>query len=622
MRDPVDTGYGRRPVMRVGLASLYLWVAHRVHSSMATQAHLHRPWSLPKPWGCSWSALSGRRAWLHGHALLLGLLLGGATMVVAGQSKPEAGDERATLVREVRGYTPVMQGSARRFHSLLIAGGRVVALNPSTELLRAYPDLEVVEGAGHTLLPGLIDAHGHVESLGMARLQADVAGLDSLAATVEAIARHAAANPDLPWILGRGWNQELWQDVSRMPMATDLRTIDDARPLWLGRVDGHAGWANDAALRLAGITEATEDPPGGYLLRDARGRPTGVLVDAAMALVERVVPPPDAAMRRRALLLAQRDLLAAGLTAVHDAGVDTDVLAQYRQLADAGELELRVYAMLAGMETLGKHPEPFRTGRLVVRSVKLYADGALGSRGAALLEPYADAGKQMGLLFHSQAELADMIREINERGFQACIHAIGTLANREVLRALAEAQGGAPSRHRNRIEHAQIVHPDDFVHFAPLGVIASVQPTHATSDWRMAIKRLDRRRLAGAYPWVSLLSHDARLALGSDFPVESENPLFGIHAAITRQDRDLRPPGGWLPGEILSLPETLRGFTLDAAYSAHAENEIGSLEPGKYADFVLLEGDLFGLARHAPDTLRKVRVLETWIEGRRVHVAR
>ncbi len=527
--------------------------------------------------------------------------------------------DRVILIEDVLGYTPTPTGE-RRFRSLLLQGDRILALDPNADTLARFPNRQTVSGNGNTLLPGLIDAHGHVEGLGLAHMRVDLNGAASLDEALQRIAKFAAANRDLPWILGRGWNQERWPDT-RMPTAADLGDIGAGRPIWLKRVGGHAGWANQAALRLADVDETTGDPPGGQILHAPDGNPSGVLVDNAMQLVEGVIPTPGRADRLWALLKAQSLLLAAGLTSAHDAGVDSAGLELYRELARSGALKLRIYAMLEGAKTLAEQDAPWSEGRLDVRSVKFYADGALGSRGASLFRPYLDDPGNLGLLFETRAEFISLIGAANAKGFQANIHAIGPRANAVVLNALAAVQRGQPSELRNRIEHAQVIAPRDLGRFAELGVIASMQPTHQTSDRLMAIARLGHSRLAGAYAWRSLLRSGAHLALGSDFPVEPEEPLYGLHAAVTGRDRAGEPPSGWRMEEVLTLPEAIRGFTLDAAYAAHAEELTGSLEPGKQADFIVLEGDLFALAGRAPQDLWRVRVLQTWIAGEQVYSA-
>lgn len=525
------------------------------------------------------------------------------------------------LLDHVNGYTLDRHGALQRFEALLIDRGRVVAIGRHDALAKCAGDARVVDGAGKTVLPGLIDAHGHVMGLGMALRQADLSGTATLDAAFDAVRAYAAARPDAPWVLGRGWNQARWK-LGRFPTAAELDAIESARPVWLERVDDHAGWANTAAMRLAGIDATTKDPPGGRIERDADGRPTGVFVDAAMALIEAKIPPSSEDESSRALDVALAELARVGLTGVHDAGVDAATVARYRRYADAGRLTLRINAMIGGVGAdfdqvaAGGPLVGYGGGFLDVRSVKLYSDGALGSRGAALLAPYADDPGNRGLLFHSPDELKAMIAKAVGKGYQVAIHAIGDAANREVLDAFAAlgAKRGADLRHR--IEHAQVVAPVDIPRFRRLGLIASMQPTHATSDMNMAEDRIGKERMRGAYAWRTFLAQGTVIAAGSDFPVESPNPFYGLHAAVTRQDHDGRPAGGWYPEQDLSRVEALRAFTLDAAYAGHAERRQGALEPGYWADFIVVDRDPFEVDAA---TLWSTVVLETWVGGKRVY---
>ena len=505
--------------------------------------------------------------------------------------------------------------------ALAFAGGQVLAVGSGEEVLLAFEGAERIDAGGRTVVPGFIDAHAHLMNLGASLLQADLTGTVSKADVVERLQRFALSLPDSAWVLGRGWDQNDWPE-QEFPTAADLDAAFPDRPVWIDRIDGHAAWANTAALRAAGIdpnATAPPDPEGGAILRDEQGRPTGVFIDNAEALVRGAVPATTDVQRQVQLERALEETARHGLTSVHEAGADLATIALYRAAADAGALPLRLYAMIGGPgPTLDyfceNGPLVDYAGRLTVRSVKLYMDGALGSRGAALLEPYADDAANTGLLLIPPERFETVVERSMECGLQVNTHAIGDRANRIVLdtyeQAIAET-GGGPGRHR--IEHAQVVvTPEDIERFAPLNVIASMQPTHATSDMPWAEDRVGPDRIRGAYAWRTFLDSGARLALGSDFPVEEVDPLLGFYAAVTRQDAEGQPEGGWYPDQRLTRAEALRGFTLDAAYAAFMEDEVGSLEPGKRADFVVLSRDIMTVP--APEIL-ETEVVATFLDG-------
>ncbi|MBA8885324.1 amidohydrolase [Dokdonella fugitiva] len=529
------------------------------------------------------------------------------------------------LLDHVDGYTLDRAGKLQRFEAMLVADGKVVATGSHAGLARRAGKADVVDGGGHVLLPGLIDAHGHVMGLGEMKIRADLTASTSLDDALARVRAFATAHPDDAWVIGRGWNQVVWK-LGRFPTAHELDRAVADRPAWLHRVDGHAAWANAAALRIAGITRDTPDPPGGRIERDAEGNPNGVFVDAAMALVERHVPAPTEAEAARMLDAALAEMASVGLTGVHDPGIDAGTYALYRRYADEHKLTTRIYAMIgdvgADFDAIAKDGplSGYGDGFLDVRAVKLYADGALGSRGAALLAPYSDDRANSGLLFHPPADITAMIDKAVGRGYQVGVHAIGDRANREVLDAFASVYAKHPDARglRNRIEHAQVVAPADIPRFKSLDLVASMQPTHATSDMNMAEDRVGRERLRGAYAWRTFLKQGTRIAGGSDFPVESANPFFGLYSAITRQDHDGHPPHGWHAEQAMTRIEALRAFTLDAAWAGHAEDAVGTLEPGKRADFILVDRDYFKVA---PSEIWKTRVLQTWVSGRRVYAA-
>ncbi|MFC7536647.1 amidohydrolase [Sphingomonas sp. GCM10030256] len=539
------------------------------------------------------------------------LLLATAALLV-----PLSAAKADTLVTNVRGVQVASDGTLDRFTGLLLDDGGKVKQVLRGEQLKLPGGTSVVDGGGRTLLPGLIDAHGHVMGLGQALTRLDVTGTKSVAELQQRLRDYAAKNPDLPWITGRGWNQEMWPG-KRFPTAADLDAAVPDRPVWLERVDGHASVANSAALKAAGVTAATKAPAGGKIERDKAGRPTGLFVDAATALIDGKVPPAPPAQQEAALLAAQALLLENGLTAVGDMGTSAEDWLAMRRLYDGARLQVRIMAYGGGIENLlavaGTEPTPWLYGdRLRMGGVKLYSDGALGSRGAWLKQPYADAPTR-GLALLTPQELRRQAGIAAAGGFQLAVHAIGDAANAMVLDSY-EALGSAQGDKRWRVEHAQVVDTADLKRFAAGKVIPSMQPVHQTSDRTMAEARLGPKRLDGAYAWQTLDKSGARLALGSDFPVEHPNPFHGLAAAISRQGLDDQPTGGWRPWERMTFAQALGGFTRDAAWAGFAETKVGSLEPGKWADFILVDRDV---AAVTPNELARTQVLQTWIAGKK-----
>ncbi|RZA22248.1 MAG: amidohydrolase [Lysobacteraceae bacterium] len=502
--------------------------------------------------------------------------------------------------------------------------GRILALGDTAALLKRYPQARRLDLGQATVVPGLIDAHAHVSGLGFAMMGADLVGTRSKDEIIERLRAKAAGLKPGEWLIGGGWDQNDWPE-RKFPSAAELDAFFPDRPVWLSRVDGHAGWANGAAMRAVERDLAGEwQPDGGMIQRDASGKPSGIFIDNAMLLLEQARPAFDEATSERALALGMQAAVQHGLTGVHDAGITLDELHRYQRLADRGAMPLRIYAMADGnkeaLESLCTNGlYRHGTGRLQMRAVKLYADGALGSRGAAMLEDYSDDHGNRGLLLMSAQELADAAAKAKRCGVQAATHAIGDRGNRLALDTYERALGAdAGGDHRWRVEHAQILSPAELPRFATLQVIASMQPTHATSDMPWAGDRVGPQRIVGAYAWRQLRDRGVRLALGSDFPVESVDPRLGLYSAVTRADEDGAPVGGWMPQEKLTAFEALRGFTLDAAYAGFAENEIGSLEPGKRADFVVLAEDPLAV----PDAqLRALTVRATYVDGKAVYEA-
>jgi predicted amidohydrolase YtcJ len=528
-----------------------------------------------------------------------------------------------TVIENANGYTLNKEGELVQFTALAFdAQGKILAVGSAADVSARAPGARRVDMGGKTLLPGLIDAHGHVFGLGQMLTQLDLSQTTSLEGALKAIADYSRANAGQGWLRGRGWNQENWK-LGRFPTAADADTVVSDRPVWFERVDGHAGWANSRALAAAGITDKTPDPAGGKIVRDANGKATGVLVDAAQELVTKVLPAQTEAEGRVVLDRALGALAKVGVTSTHDAGLGVAEDRLYRAYADQGKLTARIYGMIGGTEgdfdALAKNG-PLKTygnDMYALRAVKLYSDGALGSRGAALIKPYSDEPHSHGLLFHKTAQMDAMMKKAMARGYQVNVHAIGDAGNHQILdiyqKELAATRSAAQ---RHRIEHAQVVTQADIVRFKTLGIIPSMQPTHATSDKNMAETRVGHERIKGAYAWRSFLHQGSRIACGSDFPVESPNPFFGIHAAVTRQDASGQPIAGWYPNQAMSLKEAFRCFTLDAAYAGHAENSLGSLEPGKWADFIVVDQDLFKVSTY---DIYKTGVLQTWVGGKQVY---
>ena len=522
--------------------------------------------------------------------------------------------EADTALHNVNGYTSTNDGLTTFSVLVFDDAGRVVATGDEN-LLNTYAQAAQIDGFGKTVLPGLTDAHGHVFGLGYLSNNLDLMGSPTVEDAVAQIADYAAARSSVRWILGRGWNQVLWP-VQAFPTASHIDAVVSDRPVWLRRVDGHAGWANRLALKLSGIDDDTPDPIGGKILRDEFGHATGVLIDTAMGLVTPHIPAVNKNEVRDAIQAAIRVLLAQGITGVHDPGIDLQNAETYLSLADNDQLDIRIYAMIGGagevLDAIGKPIRQYGNDRLEIASVKIYSDGALGSRGAAMIEPYSDDVENRGLPFWTQEQLNEQIAKANKMGFQVGVHAIGDLGNRMALNAFDEAQGGKPSPLRNRVEHAQIISLDDIPRFARLGVVASMQATHATSDKNMAEDRIGPDRILGGYAWRRLLDSGAVIANGSDFPVELSNPFHGLYAAVTRQGRDGEPDGGWYADQALTRTEALHSFTLAAAFAANQEDRLGSLEPGKWADFIVIDRDYFDIPVAEIDD---IKVLQTWVAG-------
>jgi len=509
--------------------------------------------------------------------------------------------------------------------TIAIEGGRISALLPPGEEGGQRGDrTEVVDLGGAHVLPGWIDSHLHLTGYGASLEQVDLTGASSWEVVVERALAAAARLPADAWLEGRGWDQNLWAD----PILPDHRLLDrrlPGRPVLLRRVDGHAAVASGAALRLAGIDRDAGDPPGGRIGRRADGEPSGLLLDTAVELVRGVMPPPSREDVERRILRAAQALLDYGLTQVHDAGTGSLELEVLRRLAAERRLPIRVYALLDGDDPglvereLARGPDRQMWAMLRVGGVKLYADGALGSRGALLGADYADDPGNRGIEVRSVAELGRIARRASESGFQLAVHAIGDEA---VHRTLNVFEGLGPHvcrRLRHRVEHSQVVRASDALRFSRLGVVASVQPTHCTSDMPWAPQRLGARRISWAYRWRSLLDAEALLAGGSDAPVEDPDPRRGLHAAVTRQRPDGTPREGWTPSERLTIAEALRLFTLDGAHASFSDGWCGVIRRGNAADLTVVDVNPLEVD---PERLLHLKVLRTIVAGVDRHLAR
>lgn len=530
-------------------------------------------------------------------------------------SLPAAAD---TLVDNVDGMTIDENGEVKRFTGLVFDDdGKITQVlargdeRPTTDFL--------FDGEGKVMLPGMIDAHVHVMDIGFAALTLDLSDTTSLEdalAKIKAFAENEGEGR--PWIIGRGWNQEKW-GLGRFPTAAELDAIVPDKPVWLERADNHANWANSAAMKIAGVTAQTKDVDGGRIIRDPSGKPTGIFVDNAIPLVGKFVPEPRAKDRDAAFMKAQERLLANGITAVADMGTPIEDWQTFRRAGDLGQLKIRIMSYADSVDSMvligGPRPTPWLyEDKLRLNGIKLYLDGALGSRGAILKKPYEDQPDTRGLPLLTPAQLRNLMSRATLDKFQTAIHAIGDAANADVLNAIADLSDSYEGDHRWRIEHAQIVDPADLEKFGKNGIIASMQPLHQTSDRTMAEARLGPDRLDGAYAWRSILNVGGRLAFGSDAPVEPADAFAGIAVAISRTDANGQPFGGWRAQETISREAAIKAFTADAAFAGFADGRFGRLLPGERADFILVDRDPM-LA--SPSDIRETQVLDVWVGGKR-----
>ncbi|AMM52413.1 amidohydrolase [Rufibacter sp. DG15C] len=528
--------------------------------------------------------------------------------------KGTSGDQADLLVYNANVYT-VNQEFAKA-QAIAVKNGKIVAVGTNDELKAKYKATEEIDAQGNPLYPGFIDAHAHFVGYATNQREADLVGTTSFSEVVQRLQKHRQEYPSAAWLTGRGWDQNDWQ-VKQFPTKDTLDKLFPDTPVIIERVDGHASLANQKALDLAGVTAKTPQVTGGKIeIKD--GKLTGILVDRAADLVVSKIPALTSAEYTQVLKEAEQNLFAVGLTSVVDAGLPKASVDLIDSLQKKEELKIRVYAMLSPTPENKAHyfkNGPYTTDRLNVRSFKVYGDGALGSRGACLLHPYADKKDETGFLLLKLQEYKDLADELYKHNFQMNTHAIGDSANRTILQIYGNLLKGKNDR-RWRIEHAQVVNPADVPLFGKYSILPSVQPTHATSDMYWAGDRLGMDRLKHAYAFKALLQQNNMIPLGSDFPVEHINPLFGFHAAVARQDAKNYPKGGFQMDNALTREEALRGTTIWAAYANFEENQKGSLEVGKVADFVILEQDIMTAK---PEALRDVKVLATYVNGERVY---
>jgi predicted amidohydrolase YtcJ len=520
------------------------------------------------------------------------------------------------IIFNINGDT-INNGEHISFKAMAFAKGRVLALDTKTNLLDKYPDAHLIDGKNKYILPGLHDAHGHVMGLARLKNEINLMSVTSVAESLQIIQKFIDEHPQSNWILGRGWNQVLWEG-KQFPSYKDLDTLKTDKPIWLRRVDGHAGWANSKAMEIARTSSHLKDMPGGEILLNQQGVQSGIFIDNAMNLIESHINREGVSNNEKLVSEALNYLASLGITAVDDAGIDWPTYDAYKSLTAKNKLPIRINAMLASNSQVidkmladGTYKDDF----LQIQTIKYILDGALGSRGAAMLAPYNDRRDSSGKLVQSQAFIENLIYNNVKGGWQAAIHAIGDKANRIALKVLSDEKAHSQQL-RHRIEHAQIVAFNDLNKFKQFHIIASMQPTHATSDMNMAEDRVGRERLRGAYAWQTMLKKGINMASGSDFPVELANPFYGLHAAVTRQDRNNQPMQGWIAIEKMTVDQALASFTIGAAYANHQEQKLGSLEVGKWADFIVVDQNIFKIA--AKDIWR-TQVLQTWVAGKNIY---
>jgi predicted amidohydrolase YtcJ len=546
-----------------------------------------------------------------------------ATLVAQSSNSSTSRARGAADLIVVNGRVYTVDDSRPMVSAFAVQNGRIVFAGSDREVRAlAGSRTRVVDAGGGTVVPGMVDAHAHLLGLGVSLRNVALAGSKTYEEVIARVVERAKTAKPGEWILGRGWDQNLWPE-KKFPTHEALTRALPNNPVVLTRIDGHAILANAMAMSAAKVTAATRDPEGGRIERLADGSPAGVFVDNAESLIGRAVPGSTTAQTREAILAAVAEANKWGLVGIHDAGESQRTIDIFESLARAGKFNLRNYVMVSGDSADVTHyfavgpRSALYDGHIWVRAIKLYSDGALGSRGAALLAPYSDDHGNTGLLVTPPAELQRIATGALRRGFQVAVHAIGDRGNRVVLDAYDAALKAVPTvDHRFRVEHAQVISPQDIPRFATLGVIPSMQASHQTSDMRWAETRVGPERIKGAYAWRSLLNTGVIIPNGSDFPVEEVNPLISFHSAVSRQDASNWPPGGWYPDQVMTREEALKAMTIWPAYAGFQEKVMGSITPGKYADFVILDRDIMTVPA---SEILATRVMSTWIGGKAVY---
>ena len=549
------------------------------------------------------------------------LLVNGRVYTFSWDDPAPDGTPAANAPRSGAGFRPDAEAVA-------IRGDRIVFVGTSREAqAHRGPKTRVLDVAGATVLPGLVDSHTHVAGLGEAASQVDLTDVRTEEEAVARVAARAAGVPEGEWILGRGWDEGAW--ANRYPNMELLSTKVPDHPVYLASLHSFAGWGNRLAFARAGITATTASPEGGEIVKGKDGQPTGILLNRAVSLLSSAVPPPSDARLRGYVLAGLERMAEGGYVAIHEAGAERRLMTAFEELEAEGRLPVRVYAMLSvrdealAREWLSRGPDRSSGRRLVTRSVKAYYDGALGSRGARLLEDYSDRPGHRGVSGNTYGFDQRLVADLMKAGFQVAIHAIGDAGNRETLDFIASVVREKPDARelRHRIEHAQVVHPDDVPRFAALGVIASMEPPHCVEDKAWAEDRLGPVRVKGAYAWRTLRRSGARLALNSDLTGSDQDIFYGLHAAITRQGKDLQPPGGWHPEERLTPEEAVRGYTTWNAFAAFWEKESGVLAPGRWADVTVMDRDPLAVGATDPGKLLGGKILATIVGGKVAYAA-